>query len=94
MRLRNLKILIGGIAMSLFTLCAAPAAFAQADPCAGPFPGPTVYITKSGNCSITQAINVTGTVYIYNAANGSILNVTANGSNDSVTFSASATFFL
>jgi hypothetical protein len=61
MRLRNL---IGGIALALFSLIAAPQAFAQTDPCAGPFPGPSVNITKTGDCNITQAINVSGPVTI------------------------------
>lgn len=76
MRLRNL---IGGMALSLFSLCAAPHAFAQTDPCAGPFPGPNVNIVKNGDCNV-PAINVTGSVQI-TVTNGSLTtsSITAGG---------------
>ncbi|HEY9680012.1 MAG TPA: hypothetical protein V6C86_00290 [Oculatellaceae cyanobacterium] len=61
MRLRHV---LGGIALSLFSLLGASQAFAQADPCAGPFPGPNVSIVKSGDCTISSEINVAGTVSI------------------------------
>lgn len=78
MRLRNL---IGGIALSLFSMLATQTAFAGT--CASPVDsdGQNVTINVTGDCNITTPINVPGTVNI-TVANGNLTMsqpVTSNG---------------
>jgi filamentous hemagglutinin len=84
MRLRSI---MGGIAFSLFSLLGASQAFAQ-QTCDNPVDGQTsVNLVVSGDCNITQAINVSGSVNIQ--VTGGSLTTASNIGGSSVSISES-----